>query len=63
MPNEDIEDYLNIKNNLQDIENYNFKKILKKYNSVKNIIMIILLKTKIILNFIQKLILKISEMY
>ena len=27
MPNEDVEDYLSIKKNLQDIENYNFKKI------------------------------------
>ena len=41
MPNEDVEDYLSIKNNLQDIENYNFKKILKKYNSENFIIMII----------------------
>ncbi len=41
MPNEDVEDYLNIKNNLQVIENYNFKKILKKYNSENFIIMII----------------------
>ena len=41
MPNEDIEDYLSIKKNLQDIENYNFKKILEKYNSENSIIMII----------------------
>ncbi len=30
MPNEDVEDYLSIKNNLQNIENYNFKKICEK---------------------------------
>ena len=45
MPNEDVEDYLSIKNNLQDIENYNFKKILKKYNS-KNFIIMIIFKRK-----------------
>ena len=32
MPNYDIADYLNIIKNLQDIENYNFKKILEKFN-------------------------------
>ena len=41
IPNEDVEDYLSIKNNLQDIENYDFKKILKKYYSENFIIMII----------------------
>ena len=41
LPNEDVEDYLNIKNNLKNIENYNFNKIIKKYNSDKYIIMII----------------------
>ena len=41
LPNEDVEDYLTIKNNLKNIENYNFKKILKKYNSENYIIMII----------------------
>ena len=40
-PNEDVEDYLIIKNNLQNIENYNFQKILKKYNFNKFIVMII----------------------
>ncbi len=44
MPNGDVEDYLIIKNNLQDIENYNFKKILKKYYSENFIIMIIFKK-------------------
>ena len=32
LPNEDMEDYLTIKNNLKNIEDYNFKKILKKYD-------------------------------
>ncbi len=41
MPNEDVEDYLSIKENLQNIENYDFKKILKKYNSENFVIMII----------------------
>ncbi len=41
LPNEDVEDYLDIKNNLKNIENYNFNKIIKKYNSEKYIIMII----------------------
>ena len=41
MPNEDVEDYLSIKNNLKDIENYDFKKILEKYYSENFIIMII----------------------
>ena len=44
MPNEDVEDYLRIKKNLKDIENYNFKKILKKYYSENFIIMIIFKK-------------------
>ncbi len=46
MPNEDVEDYLSIKKNLQDIENYNFKKILKKYYS-ENFIIMIIFKRKI----------------
>ena len=41
LPNEDAEDYLIIKNNLKNIENYNFKKILKKYGFQNYIIMII----------------------
>ena len=41
LPNEDVEDYLIIKNNLKNIENYNFQKILKKYNFENYIIMII----------------------
>tara|TARA_Y100000816_G_scaffold284836_1_gene263683 strand:+ start:524 stop:1600 length:1077 start_codon:yes stop_codon:yes gene_type:complete len=41
IPNEEVEDYLNIKNNLGNIENYSFKEILQKYNSENYIIMII----------------------
>ncbi len=41
LANQDVEDYLEIKNNLQNIENYNFKKILNKYDFENNIIMII----------------------
>ena len=41
LANEDVEDYLEIKNNLPNIENYNFKKILNKYDFDNNIIMII----------------------
>ena len=40
-PNEDVEDYFIIKNNFKNIENYNFEKILRKYNSENYIIMII----------------------
>ena len=42
LPNEDIEDYYIIKNNIKNIENYNFKEITKKYNLHNEIIMIIL---------------------
>ena len=41
LPNEDMEDYLTIKKNLKNIENFNFKKILQKYNSENYIIMIV----------------------
>ncbi len=46
IPNEDVEDYQTIKNNLKDIENYDFKKILKKYDNKNNIILIIFKKKK-----------------
>ena len=46
LPNEDVEDYFNIKKNFQNIENYNFKKILEKYNSENHIIMIVFKKKK-----------------
>ena len=54
MPNEDVEDYLSIKKNLQNIENYNFKKILKKYNS-ENFIIMIIFKRKNNINFFSKI--------
>ncbi len=41
LPNEDVEDYQIIKNNLKNIENYDFKKILKKYDYENYIVMII----------------------
>ena len=44
LPNEDIEDYQIIKKNLKNIENYNFKEIIKKYDMENYIIMIILKK-------------------
>ena len=40
MPNEDVEDFINIKKNLKNIENYNFEEIIKKYNFDNYIIMI-----------------------
>ena len=44
LPNEDIEDYDIIKKNINNIENYNFKEITKKYN-LKNEIILIMLKS------------------
>ena len=41
LPNQDLEDFQIIKKNIQNIENYNFKEILKKYNFENYIIMII----------------------
>ena len=46
LPNEDVEDYLTIKKNLKNIENFNFKKILQKYNSENYIIMIVFKRKK-----------------
>ncbi len=54
LPNEDVEDYLSIKNNLQSIENYNFKKILKKYYS-ENFIIMIIFKRKNNIKFYSKI--------
>ena len=54
MPNEDVEDYLSIKKNLNDIENYNFKKILKKYYS-ENFIIMIIFKRKNNIKFYSKI--------
>ena len=45
LPNEDIEDYYIIKKNINNIENYNFKEITKKYNLQNEIILIILKST------------------
>ncbi len=42
LPNEDIEDYNIIKKNINNIENYTFKEITKKYNLKHEIILIIL---------------------
>ena len=44
MPNEDAEDYIIIKNNLKNIEKFNFEKILKKYNSENYIIQIVFIE-------------------
>ena len=41
LPNQDAEDYITIKNNLKNIENFNFKKILEKHNSENYIVLII----------------------
>ena len=45
LPNEDAEDYFIIKKNFENIQNYNFKKILKKYD-FKNFIIMIIFKRK-----------------
>ncbi len=42
LPNEDIEDYNIIKKNINNIENYNFEEITKKYNLQNEIILIII---------------------
>ena len=44
LPNEDVEDYITIKNNIKNIEKFNFKKILKKYNSENYIIQIVFIE-------------------
>ena len=54
IPNEDAEDFLSIKNNLEDIENYNFKKILNKYYS-ENFIIMIIFKRKNNIKFYSKI--------
>ena len=45
LPNEDIEDYLIIKRNINNIDKYDFNEIIKKYN-LKNHIILILLKNE-----------------
>ncbi len=44
LPNEDIEDYNLIKKNINNIENYDFKEITKKYN-LKNEVILVLIKS------------------
>ena len=43
-PNEDIEDLVLIKNNINNIENFNFDEILKKYNFNNHIIFILFIE-------------------
>ena len=62
LPNEDIEDFSIIKNNISDIENYNYNEIFNKYN-VKNRILLILLKQDNLVKVFSKLKLENSEMY
>ncbi len=54
VPNEDVEDYEIIKNNIKNIENLNFNKILKKYN-FKNHIILIIFKEKNYIRFYSKI--------
>ena len=46
LPNEDIEDYLIIKKNLDNIDKYNFEEILNKYQLENHIILILLKNDK-----------------
>ena len=62
LPNEDIEDFSIIRNNVSDIENYNFNEIFNKYN-VKNRILLVLLKQDNLIKVFSKLKLENSEMY
>ena len=62
LPNEDIEDFSIIRNNVNDIENYNFNEIFNKYN-VKNRILLVLLKQDNLVKVFSKLKLENSEMY
>ena len=54
LPNEDIEDYNIIKKNINNIENYNFKEITKKYN-LKNEIILIILKSNSLIRVFSKI--------
>ena len=54
LPNEDIEDYLIIKKNVNNIENYNFDEIISKYN-LDNHIILIILKTDNLLRVFSKI--------
>ena len=62
LPNEDIEDFSVIRKNVNNIENYNFNEIFKKYN-VKNRILLILLKQDNLIRVFSKLNLENIEMY
>ena len=62
LPNEDIEDFSIIRNNVSDVENYNFNEIFNKYN-VKNRILLVLLKQDNLVKVFSKLKLENSEMY
>ena len=54
LPNEDIEDYITIKKNINNLENFNFDEIIKKYD-VNNYIILIVLKNKKQLNIFSKI--------
>lgn len=54
LPNEDIEDYLIISKNINNIENYNFDEIIRKYN-LENYIILIVLKDNKILRIFSKI--------
>ena len=62
LPNEDIEDFSIIRNNISDIENYNFNEIFNKYN-VKNRILLVLLNQDNLVKVFSKLNLENNEMY
>ncbi len=54
LPNQDIEDYNIIKKNINNIENYNFAEITKKYN-LKNEIILIIIKSNSLLRVFSKI--------
>ena len=54
LPNEDIEDYNIIKKNINNIENYNFEEIIKKYN-LQNEIILIIIKSNSLLRVFSKI--------
>ena len=45
LPNEDLEDIIIMQNQMQEIENYNFREIIKKYN-LKDYIILLVFKNK-----------------
>ena len=62
LPNEDIEDFSIIRNNIKNIENYDFDEIFNKYN-IKNRILLVLLKEESEIKIFSKLIFENVEMY